>query len=235
MAQLLRQGTSVAVHVGPALTTGGLAVQTAITTTGTAKRIIKHLATAAVTVTGAITHISVGHYRMTLGTGHTGTLGHLTLAITATAGTNKSLPMWQRYVVVPTNVFDSLVSGGDKLQADAVTVATGQQDAIGARVWATATRALTDKAGFSLVSGQHDSIGARTWQTTIAQVTGAPVTASGTAALKLGFVYVAARNKRITTATGDKIHNSVSVGIAKAPITAGTGTFTRGKYVSVTG
>lgn len=336
MAQLLRQGTSVAVHIGPALTTGGLAVQTAITTTGTAKRIIKHLATAAVTVTGAITHISVGHFRITLGTGHTGTLGHLTLAITATAGTNKSLPMWQRYMVVPANVYDSMVSGTTKLSvgtltsaavvwtagtrtltsaavawtagtrlltsgaapassvwaaaartltsagvawtaaartltsggavSDSVWVETARTLTSAGVVWTAAARGLTSKVGYALTSGQHDSIGTRTWAVTARTLTSAAVvwTATGRTLLsggnvassvwgkvfsdvtgvpaspanagkRLAYIYVGAAYKRVTTATGDKLHSSASVGIAKAPISRTSIVFTRGKFGTVTG
>ena len=119
-------------------------------------------------------------------------------------------------------------------------------------VWTAAARGLTSKVGFALTTGQHDSIGTRGWAVaartltsggnvassvwgrTQAELTAVP-TATAAAGTRLMFLYMGARNFHTTTATGDKIHNSASVGFAKAPLSASTTAFTKGKYVTVTG
>src|SRR5262245_17206788 len=330
-------------------------------------------------------HISDGWYYVPATTTHTNTLGSLTLMCQAT-GTIKSLPMWKDFEVVTANVFDSLVSGSDRLDvgtvssgvwnatvrtltsggtiSDSVWVETARtltsagvtwtagtrtltsggtiSDSVwvetartltsaaavwpagtrrltsgstvagsvwvsstrtltsagttwtagtrtltsgstvagsvwvaaartltsaattwtaaartltsAAVVWTAGTRSLTDEAGFALTTGQHDAIASRVWVTTArtitsgaaaadsvwartqAEATGVP-TATAAAGARLQFVYMSARNKRVTNATGDKVHNSASVVIAKANLSyvSGTSTFTKGKYATATG
>ena len=262
MANLLRFGTAVVVHIGPAIATGGLmAVTTLKASTVTALRILKHGSLASVvgtTVTGrTFTHKSDGYYTLSLLSGDVNTYGHLTAYVRA-SGAVKALAMWQKFQVVPTNIYDSHASGTSKQNvgtlssglsvwavaartltsggapATSVWAAAARTLSSAGVVWTAAARGLTSKVGYALTSAQHDSIGARAWQTTITAVTGAPG-ASPVAASALGWVYVASRNKRITTATADKIHSGVSVGIAKAPISATSLVFTRGKYLAVTG
>lgn len=118
------------------------------------------------------------------------------------------------------------------------SLVTGQHDAIGARAWAQTTRTLTSagvvwSAGTrTLTSGA--SLACSVWNKTITDVTGAPA-ANPAAKNAVSWVYVGARYKRLTTATGDKFHSSASVGIAKAPVSASSTVFTRGKYTTVTG
>ena len=115
----------------------------------------------------------------------------------------------------------------------------------GAAVWAAGTKALTDKANFTLTTGQHDAIATRAWAASSRTLTsgGTLITAALTelaavpaAAPQLGqaimMVYQATRNKRITTATSDKVHTSATavVGTAALSYVSGTQTFTRGKY-----
>jgi hypothetical protein len=369
VAQRVRFGTARGVIIGPAIATGGHAFVTGLTAANvTALRIIKNSATISVTVTGrTFAHIHKGHYRIALLSGDFNTHGHLRAFVHA-SGTPKALAFWQDFEVVPANVYDSTVSGGDRLQVDArewagaatatgdvalntraeVWAATGRTLTSGLVVWAVAARALTDKAAFSLVTGQHDSIGTRVWAVTtrvltsaavvwtaaargltskigfslvttqhdaigarvwvqtartltsagvawsaaartltsaavvwtaaargltskvgfalttgqhdaigarawapatrtltsggnvassvwgrsLTDVTGAP--AGSAAGTKLSYIYVGARYKRVTTATGDKLHSAASAVIAKAPISASSTVFTRGKFVTAT-
>ena len=117
----------------------------------------------------ATTYDAYGMYRVTLDTTDTNTLGTLRMAFSEAA---TCLPVWQDFMVVPANVWDSMF-GADKLQvhvdemtagiitatviadnaidagafaADAITAAKIAADAgteIGTAVWATAARTLT--------------------------------------------------------------------------------------------
>lgn len=237
MAQWLRQSTAVNVMIGPALGTGGLAIVTTLkASTVTALKIRKHTATVVVSATGAnMFHVSDGHYYVPMTTTHTNTLGHLRLYVRAT-GTVKALPMWQDFHVVPANVFDSLVSGTARLNTITVSGvwnATTRTLTSGLVMWSVAARTLTSAGNVWTAGARTLTSGANVWAAAITEVTGVPA-ASPVASKALGFVYVATRNKRITTATGDKVHNSASSVIAKATLTASTTIFTKAKYVTAT-
>jgi len=171
VAQLLRFGTAVVIHVGPAIATGGFTVVTTLkASVVTALKIIKHGTLASVagtTVTGrTFTHKSDGHYSLSLLSGDVNTYGHLKVYCRA-SGTVKALSMWEKYMVVPTNVYDSLVSGGSKLNVGTLASA--------AVVWTAAGRGLTSKVGYALTSAQHDAIGLRTWAQTVRTLSSAGV------------------------------------------------------------
>ena len=88
------------------------------------------------------------------------------------------LPTWRDFMVIPANVYDALIAGTDNLFVDAVeissstTAANSVESNIGnlnatissrsshtaANVWTHTTRALTDKANFTLTSGERNSI-----------------------------------------------------------------------------
>jgi len=59
-----------------------------------------------------------GYYSIPLDATDTGTLGHLVVTVSE-AG---ALPVWREFLVVPANVYDSLVGGTDNLEVDAVAV-----------------------------------------------------------------------------------------------------------------
>ena len=71
---------------------------------------------------GTAQHNRVGWYRKTLNTTDTGTVGPLIVSVHE-AGT--ALPVWREFMVLPANVYDSLVggTGTDYLQTDATQVA----------------------------------------------------------------------------------------------------------------
>lgn len=62
------------------------------------------------------THMESGFYSCPLSTADTGTLGLLTVAVSKSG----ALPVERTYVVVPANVYDSVVAGSDKLFVDVV-------------------------------------------------------------------------------------------------------------------
>lgn len=114
MAALLKQGTTVTVKVGPFLDkTDGVTEETALTP---AIEISKNGgAFAARSSTTAVTHDSEGWYNVELNATDTDTVGRLVLKAHDAA---THLPVWHEFMVVPANVYDSLVSGSDKLQID---------------------------------------------------------------------------------------------------------------------
>lgn len=118
--QLLKQSTAATVKLGPFVdSTDGVTAETGLTISQADIRLSKGGGAFAQTnnATGA-THDENGWYGVPLDTTDTATLGRLTVAI-AESG---ALPVWAEYLVVPANVYDSLVSGSDYLQADAVQV-----------------------------------------------------------------------------------------------------------------
>lgn len=117
--RLLKQSTSVKVPVGPFVdaTDGGTLEGSIAWATGEAA-LIKHDAAAIVNI-GTNTwsaHLGGGMYNVTLTASDTDTLGLLTIVGYDTA----ARPVKQEFMVVPANVYDSLVLGTDFLKSDAV-------------------------------------------------------------------------------------------------------------------
>lgn len=191
MSLWLKQSTARTVPMGPFVdSTDFSTVETALSLTQAETRLSKNGgAFAQKNDATTASHLEEGTYGVVLDATDTNTLGHLRIQIQV-AG---ALIVWQDFVVVPANVWDSLF-GADKLQVhadeitaglitaaaiadgaiDAATFAAGAidataiaADAIGSaefaqaaadKVWATAARALTDKAGFSLSAGGVQAI-----------------------------------------------------------------------------
>ena len=141
--------------------------------------------------------------------------------------TTESLQAFRDSVATVSGVWSAatrtLTSAGVAGTAAARTLTSGAT--VGNSVWVSTTRTLT--------SGGN--VASSVWSKTITEVTGVPAAAPAAKA-SLGFLYVSARNKRITTATGDKIHNSASTLIARAALSyvTGTQTFTKAKYSTAT-
>lgn len=118
--KMLRQSTAVTVKVGPFLSTTDAATAQTALTIAQADVILflnngagaqKHSATSA-------THDTQGVYGVPLDTTDTGTLGPLKLLI------NKSsaLPVWDDWMVVQSNVYDSLVSATGNLNTNVFAI-----------------------------------------------------------------------------------------------------------------
>ena len=176
MTNWVKQSTAVVVSFGPFVDkTDGVTLETGLVSAldhaSTGIFLSKNggaLTIRHATVT-ATTYDAYGMYRVTLDTTDTNTLGTLRMAFSEAA---TCLPVWQDFMVVPANVWDSMF-GADKLQvhvdemtagiitatviadnaidagafaADAITAAKIAADAgteIGTAVWATAARTLT--------------------------------------------------------------------------------------------
>lgn len=139
MTQFLKQSTAATIKIGPFVdSTDGVTAETGLTISQADIRLSKNGGAFAQTnnATGA-THDENGYYGVPLDTTDTNTLGRLRVAVNESG----SLPVWQDFMVVNANVYDSLIGGSDNLQVDAVQIegsdATDQ-------INAAADTALTD-------------------------------------------------------------------------------------------
>lgn len=115
MALILKQSTAVEVVLGPMLDQAdGFTPETGLSIAASDVRIKKHGASWSAKSSGGATHAESGFYTATLSAADTNTLGTLELYV-AVAG---SRIFATEYMIVPANVYDSLVAGTDLLQAD---------------------------------------------------------------------------------------------------------------------
>lgn len=135
--QLLKQSTSVDVPIGPFVdATDAVTAETALTITQPDIRLKKGAAAwAQKAAAQTLSHEENGWYEVTLDATDTGTLGKLMLAVHE-AG---ALPVWHEFLVVPANIFDSLVDGTDTLDVAVTSMAAGVVTAA-----AIAADAITD-------------------------------------------------------------------------------------------
>ena len=98
----------------------------------------------------ACTHDEIGYYTCPIDGTDTNTLGYLKVMVHE----GGALPVWHEYMVVPANVYDSVVLGTDYLQADTVEISGTAQTAndVGGDVDAI----LTDTG--STIDGNVDAI-----------------------------------------------------------------------------
>src|SRR5262245_55495928 len=117
----LKQSTSVDLPIGPFVDqTDGFTAETALTITQPDIRLKKNGgAWAQKNAAQTLSHEENGYYEVTLDASDTDTLGLLRVAVHESG----ALPVWEDFLVLPANVYDSLVAGTDKLQvhADEIT------------------------------------------------------------------------------------------------------------------
>jgi len=116
MQNWLRQSTSVDVGIGPFVDSAdGVTAETALTITQPDIRLKKNSgAWAQKNAAQTLTHEENGWYEVTLDATDTNTLGILIVAINESG----ALPVWKEYMVVPANVYDSMISGTEWLTVD---------------------------------------------------------------------------------------------------------------------
>lgn len=116
----LKQSTSVTIKFGPGLdfadgVTPETGLATAMDSATTGIRISKNGGNMIDRVDSTVpAHDEVGYYDIVLGATDTNTLGTLKIMFN---GDTVNLPLWQDFMVVPANVYDSMF-GSDKLQTD---------------------------------------------------------------------------------------------------------------------
>ena len=131
--QYLKQSTAAIVIVGPFVDiTDGVTPETALTTGGVDEiGLYKHDGTALVDISGTtFTHRAGGMYTAELSAGDTDTAGRLRLYV---RDDSVALPVWEDFMVISANEFESLVTG----TAPNVNVATIAVNAINAAALAS--------------------------------------------------------------------------------------------------
>jgi hypothetical protein len=138
MARFLKQSTAATVILGPFVdATDGVTAETGLTISQADVRLSKNgAAFAQVGESSAASHMENGYYSKALNTTDTGTLGRLRIAV-AESG---ALPVWEDFMIMPANVWDSLF-GADFLQVDAAQ-------------WLGTTLPTPTVAGYPLVQTQ---------------------------------------------------------------------------------
>lgn len=162
----LKQSTAATIALGPFVdSTDGFTAETGLTISQADIRLSKNGGTFAQTNNSAgATHMENGYYSVPLDTTDTGTLGRLRVAVNESG----ALPAWQDFMVLPANVYDSMIAGSDNLQVDAIQWAGTATDASDialaaapsnfAALAVTAGGAVTagtvsDKTGYGLANG----------------------------------------------------------------------------------
>lgn len=141
MASWLKQSTSVDVGIGPFLDeTDGKTAETALTITQPDIRLKKGNGNwAQKNAAQTLSHEENGWYELTLDATDTNTLGLLIVAIHESG----ALPVWKEYMVVPAMIYDSIVAGSDRLDANATHLADQAITASGGVTFPAATLAST--------------------------------------------------------------------------------------------
>jgi hypothetical protein len=116
MATWLRQSTAVDIGLGPFVdSTDGVTAETALTISQADVRLKKNNgAWAQKNDATSATHEENGWYEAPLNTTDTNTLGILLVAVNETG----ALPVWREFLVVPANVYDSMILGSEWLTVD---------------------------------------------------------------------------------------------------------------------
>ena len=140
MSILLKQSTAATIKFGPMVDdTDGKTAETALTISQADIRLSKNGGDFAQTNNSAgATHDENGYYDIPLDSTDTGTLGRLRVAVSESG----ALPVWQDFLVVTANVYDSLVGGSDKLDVNAAELGGTAQT--GNDVGADVNEILTD-------------------------------------------------------------------------------------------
>jgi hypothetical protein len=116
MATWLKQSTAVDIGLGPFVDSAdGVTAEDSLTISQADVRLKKNAgAWAQKNDTNAATHEENGWYEVALNTTDTNTLGILLVNVSESG----ALPVWREFLVVPANVYDSLVSGTEYLYGD---------------------------------------------------------------------------------------------------------------------
>lgn len=161
---LLRQSTARTIHFGPFLdATDGVTLETGLATAldhaTTGIMIGKNGGTLAVrnqgsasspsVITTATTYDARGLYKVSLDAVDTNTLGDVIIIYTDPLTTTE---VWERWTVIPANVYDAFVLGTDKMWVDAVELNSDPTAAANAAALARTVITGTVQAGSTVTS-----------------------------------------------------------------------------------
>jgi len=120
MATWLKQSTAVSIGLGPFLNDAdGKTALTALSIAQADIRLKKNAGSwAQKSQANAAAHQENGWYEIALDTTDTGTLGILVVSVSKSG----ALPVWREFMVVPANVYDSMVTGSSNLQVNTTQI-----------------------------------------------------------------------------------------------------------------
>lgn len=236
MATWLKQSTAIEIKVGPFLdSTDGNTQETALTISQADVRLAKNGGDwAQKNESTTLVHEEAGWYRCLLDTTDTNTLGILIVAIHETG----ALPVWKEYLVVPANVYDSVVSGSDKLD---VNVEEWNATSVPAEHTAgypivtvkdgTGTGELDTGSGVVLARDHTGTaIVDAVWAKAMTELGSVPGV-TGTVLAALEWLFLLAHNKVAQTPNTQTLRNNADDGsIATATVSDDGSTFTRDKW-----
>lgn len=227
MTLFLKQSTAVVISFGPALDkTDGVTEETGLVsaldhaTTGI--KLSKNggaLTIRHATVT-ATTYDAYGMYRVTLDTTDTNTLGTLRMAFNEAA---TCLPVWQDFMVLPANIYDSIVSGSDLIDVSMTQI-------LGTAVSSPATAGILDVNVKNIDNDAASASGTVTFPNATLASTTNITAAAGCAVSSIGANVITAASIAADAITDAKVASDVTI----ASVTGAVGSVT-GAVGSVTG
>jgi hypothetical protein len=151
MSRWLKQSTSVDLPIGPFLDAGdGITAETALTLTQPDIRLKKNGgAWAQKAAAQTLSHEENGFYEVTLDATDTDTLGHLRLAVFESG----ACPVWEDFLVVSANIYDSLVAGSDTIDTTVTAIGAGAITAAAIATGAIDADAIATDAVTEIQSG----------------------------------------------------------------------------------
>lgn len=188
----LKQSTATAILLGPFLDdTDGKTAETSLTVASIDVDLYKASDTHPLTKTDItpaasgsnndMAHVANGFYSLELTATNTDTVGRCVI----TANISGALPVWHEFMVLPTQVYDSLIGGSDKLQVHADEITNGLITAAAIATNAIDADAIAADAVTEIQSGlaTPTNITAGTI-TTVTNLTNAPTNGDLTATMK---------------------------------------------------
>ncbi len=213
--RFLRQSTSVDVPIGPFTdATDGVTAETALTITQPDIRLKKNgAAWAQKNAAQTLLHEENGYYEVTLDATDTDTLGQLRVAVNESGAG----PVWEDFTVIPPNVYDSLIGGGDTLDvqvtgmgANVITSSVINTDAITATgLAASAANEIAD-AYLDRADGVEVGLTPRQSMRLQSAVTAGKLSGGGTSTVTIRNA-VADSKDRIVATTPDANGNRTSI------------------------
>lgn len=164
MTMWLKQSTAATIKLGPFVdATDGVTAETALTISQADIRLSKNGGAFAQTNNAAgATHDEAGEYGIPLDATDTNTLGRLKVRVSESG----ALPVWQTFMVVPANVWDSFF-GADKLQTHVDEMTAGIITATVIATDAIDNDAIAANAVTELQSGLATAASVATLQTSV--------------------------------------------------------------------
>lgn len=258
----LKQSTAVTVRIGPFRDrTDGVTEETGLSLAATDVQVSKAWAAFANKNSAtAPTHDSDGWYTCALDTTDTGTLGPLVIKV---QDPDTFLPVRAEFIVLPANVYDSLISGSDNLQVDTTQIegsdATDQINAacdtaltdydalvpadlpanfadlaITASTGRVTAGTVVDKTGYS-ISGTKTTLDALNDIAATDIVSGGAITTSGGAVSNVTLVATTTTNTDMRGTDNAILASSAPTNFSDLAITATTGRVTVGTNNDKTG